>query len=79
MATERWIRRLWHYVWPILLAIAVIGVTLVFVGWISGCSLHLHVGERHSHYSGEPPASVTAEERILNAFGVDNAEETLDE
>lgn len=68
MATDRWIRRVWYYVWPILLVVT----TVAFLAWIFGCTFRVHLMEKHSHYSAEPPASVTAEKRIMGAFGIDD-------
>lgn len=70
MATDRRIRRM-------MILTVILGVVggLALAGLLillGGCSLHLHVAERHSHYGGEPPASVTAEERIMGAFGIDD-------
>lgn len=63
--------------WPWVLAMVAAIVLVIVIVATTGCSLHVHLMEKHYHR--EPPASSAAEERILDAFGVNDDKATVEE
>lgn len=63
---------------PIVQFVCSIQVTIALIVLLilgSGCinpQFHLRLMEKHSHYEGEIPAKVAAEDKIMAAFGVND-------